>query len=186
MEERATTAPRTRRRLGWPLIVAICVAAMGLGACQAAEEAGPLVKAATRLASNTGRTVNEVTAELEKGLTTLTESEVVAKAERGANNTDWIALLAGEAPRDDAAKTAGAVHDATCEVVDDARTLSSLPTDTAMETIIRKHLTAAKLSGFEERLAGIDSAIRVHVQPYLTTGTFADPFGAIVDFACWF
>jgi len=100
----------------------------------------------------------------------------VAKAERGAAHTDWMSGLAAKAPSQDTVETAGAVHDATCEVVDDARKLSSLPPDKAIVDIIQRHLTAAGLTGFEGRLEGIASVIRDQVQPYLKTGTFADPF----------
>ncbi len=182
MKARESTAPRTRRRLGWPVIAAICLAAVGLGACQ---DAGPFMKAAARVASNTGRDVDEVAQAIRTAMQGASDADLVAAAEKDAARTEWVASVAA-AQRDKAARTARAVQDATCEIVNDAKPLLTLPQDDAIRTIVRNHLGAEGLDQGEAKVKEVVQSINEHLVPYIQTGRVNDPAGALIDLGCLF
>jgi hypothetical protein len=181
-----STAPRTRRRLVLTILSAACCVAVALGACTAAHEAGPFFEAATRAASNTGRSVEEVTQAIRTAMKGATESDLAAAAEKEAARTDWIAALASKAQRENAAKTARAVQGATCEVVNDAKPLLTLPMDDAIKAIVMDHLSAEGLNEGEVKVKDIVQSINLHLVPYVQTGKVNDPQGALIDLGCLF
>lgn len=173
-----------RRRAGMPLGVTLCTLLLVLAAC---GEASPLSRAAERVAANTGRSAEDVIAGIRRLLPGATDAEVVSATERAAAETDWIAVLAAQ--RDEAAKTARAVHDATCAVVPAAKQILSAPPDqrdAAVIKVVINDLKARHLTATEAKLQEIAQGVDQHLLPLLLTGKLDDPAGAALDLGCVF
>ena len=126
---------------------------------------GNLSQVASRLAANTGRSADEVIAGIKRLMPGATDDGLAAAIQRAAAETGWIAALAAK-QRENVARTARAVHGATCRVVPLAEALRAAPPDEAeweILGILISQIKAEGLTATSAKVEEIDAAVGQHL-----------------------
>lgn len=181
-------ASHSRRSPIWRLLATTCVMAVMLSGCNQLSSAGQRLKAASVvIAERIGASADDVERSLKTRFSTLSEVGLADEAERSARRTRWmddaLARFATEH-----AKTARAVQQSTCKVIDAADTLARMSEaegETEVRSIIRGELQKQSLSEDDQKVIEVAQAILTQLQSLQKNGT-VDLQSMSVDLLCLF